>query len=66
MHEPWMMSGMEQEMYNCRIGIDYPGPVIPDIKESYRHASSILWSMKGSKKVKEENDWILQKHVKKR
>lgn len=65
-HEPWKMSGMEQEMYNCRIGLDYPRPAIPDLKESYRHASSILWSKKGSKTVKEENEWILKKHVKKR
>ncbi len=65
-HEPWKMSEMEQEMYNCRIGDDYPNPIISDIKESYKHASSILWSKKGSKEVKEENKWILKKHVKKR
>ncbi|MDZ7756530.1 MAG: FAD-binding domain-containing protein [Rhodohalobacter sp.] len=51
-HEPWKMSGMEQEMYECRIGVDYPEPIIPDIKESYKHASSVLWSKKGSKEVK--------------
>lgn len=64
-HEPWRMSKMEQEMCHCRIGIDYPKPIITDLKASYRHASSILWSKKGSKEVKEENRWILKKHVKK-
>lgn len=64
-HEPWKMSKMEQEIYHCRIGIDYPKPIITDLKASYRHASSILWSKKGSKEVKEENRWILKKHVKK-
>jgi len=65
-HEPWKMSEMEQEMYLCKIGRDYPKPIISDIKESYKHASSILWSKKGSKKVKNENRWILKKHVKNR
>jgi deoxyribodipyrimidine photo-lyase len=65
-HEPWKMSEMEQEMYNCRIGIDYPEPIISDIKASYRHASKRLWSKKGSRAVKQENRRILKKHVKKR
>lgn len=65
-HEPWKMSEMEQEMYECKIGVDYPEPIISDIKESYKHASSILWSKKGSKEVKNENRWILKKHVKNR
>ncbi len=65
-HEPWKMSEMEQNMYNCRIGTEYPEPVIADIKESYKHASSVLWSKKASKEVKDENQWILKKHVKPR
>lgn len=65
-HEPWKMSEMEQEMYECRIGEDYPEPIIFDIKESYKHASSILWGKKGSKEVKNENKRILKKHVKNR
>lgn len=65
-HEPWKMSEMEQSMYNCRIGMDYPDPVIPDIKESYKHASSVLWARKASREVKDENQRILKKHVKPR
>lgn len=65
-HEPWKMSEMEQEMYNCKIGSDYPAPIIDDVKQTYNHASNILWSKKGSKKVKKENKWILKKHVKNR
>ena len=65
-HEPWKMSIMEQDLYKCRIGQDYLEPVISDIKKSYRHASSILWSKKGSHEVREENRRILQKHVKRR
>ena len=65
-HEPWKMSDMEQNMYGCEIGSDYPAPIISDVKESYKHASKILWSKKGSKEVKRENPAILKKHVKNR
>lgn len=65
-HEPWKMSSMEQSLYECHIGVDYPKPIIADIKESYKNASSILWSKKGSSEVKIENRRILQKHVKNR
>ena len=65
-HEPWTMSDMEQEMYGCRIGIDYPFPIIDDVKESYKRASKILWSKKGSGEVKRENQRIIKKHVKNR
>merc|ERR1712127_275049 len=27
-HEPWKMNREEQEMYDCRLGVDYPNPVI--------------------------------------
>jgi len=65
-HEPWKMSSMEQQMADCVIGKDYPSPIIPDIKASYKRASNILWSKKGSSEVKQENKRILKKHVKKR
>jgi deoxyribodipyrimidine photo-lyase len=65
-HEPWEMSDMEQQMYNCKIGSDYPAPIIDDVKKSYKHASEILWSKKESKEVKKENTGILKKHVKNR
>jgi len=65
-HEPWMMSSMEQELYGCRIGTDYPAPIIDDVKESYKRASKILWSKKGIGDVKRENKRIIKKHVKNR
>jgi deoxyribodipyrimidine photo-lyase len=65
-HEPWIMSSMEQEMYSCKIGVDYPAPIIDDVKESYKRASKILWSKKGSGEVKRENQRIIKKHVKNR
>ena len=29
-HEPWLMSQAEQEQYECRIGIDYPEPIVDE------------------------------------
>ncbi|MFN1834688.1 deoxyribodipyrimidine photo-lyase/cryptochrome family protein [Balneola sp. MJW-20] len=64
-HEPWKLSAMEQEMYDCRIGKDYPEPVIRDIKESYKKASKELWSYRSKEKVKEEAQRIKKVHIKK-
>jgi deoxyribodipyrimidine photo-lyase len=64
-HEPWKMSDMEQEMYDCRIGIDYPEPIV-DIKKTYHRASKALWAKKADPKVKEENERIKAIHVKSR
>lgn len=63
-HEPWKMSVMEQEMYECRIGKDYPAPIIKNLKETHRRASDILWRKRKEKKVMQENKRILKKHVK--
>jgi len=65
-HEPWTMSAMEQEMYGCKIGGDYPAPIIEDVKESYKRASKILWGKKGNGEVKRENKRIIKKHLKNR
>ena len=62
-HEPWRMSALEQSMYECVIGDDYPKPIIEDLKASYKEASSVLWSKKGDKKVKLENQRISKRHV---
>ncbi len=64
-HEPWKMSDMEQEMYYCRIGENYPEPIV-DVKETYKSASKALWAKKGDPTVKEENQRIKAIHVKSR
>lgn len=65
-HEPWQMSVMEQQMYSCIIGQDYPEPVITDLKASYHHANDTLWAKKKEEKVKKESRRIVRKHVKNR
>ncbi len=61
-HEPWKLSLIEQEIYHCKIGIDYPFPIV-DIEKTRKKASDIVWSFRKKDKVKEEGKRILEKHV---
>ncbi len=62
LHEPWKMSEMEQQLYHCKIGIDYPSPLV-NIEETRKYASAIVWSFRKTEAVKEEGKRILKKHV---
>lgn len=42
-HEPWKLSLIEQQLYNCEIGIDYPFPIV-NIEETRKHASEAIWN----------------------
>ncbi len=60
--EPWKLSEIDQETFNCKIGEDYPEPIV-DISSTYKHAASQLWAMKNDPKVKLESKRILLKHT---
>lgn len=59
-HEPWKMTKIEQELYQCRLGLDYPMPII-DLDKTGKFAREKLWSIKKSKEAKEENLNILNR-----
>ena len=61
-HEPYLMTPLDQQFNNCIIGKDYPAPIV-DIKSNRKKASDMLWNMKKDPKVKKENDRILKKHT---
>ena len=61
-HEPWKLNSMEQEFYKCRIGIDYPEPIV-DIEETRKKASDIVYQFRKEGYVREEGQRILKKHV---
>ncbi len=61
-HEPYLMTPLEQGIYNLKLGTDYPLPII-DLKANRKRASKILWEMKNDAMVMEENDRILKKHT---
>ncbi len=61
-HEPWKLSLIEQQLYNCKIGTDYPEPIV-DIEITRKYASDIVWGFRKKTSVKEEGNRILKKHV---
>ncbi|WP_299523934.1 cryptochrome/deoxyribodipyrimidine photo-lyase family protein [Winogradskyella sp.] len=61
-HEPYLMTEMEQAFYNFKLGIDYPKPIV-DIKENRKRASDILWNMKKDPEVIQESFRILKRHT---
>ena len=61
-HEPWKLTEIEQQMYDFRIGIDYPEPIV-DINLSRKKASDKIWEIKKSRKSKNYAKKILVKHV---
>jgi deoxyribodipyrimidine photo-lyase len=63
-HEPWKMSEMDQVFYNCKIGIDYPFPIV-DIEESRKFAVDTMHKIKKSIEAKVNGKKVLEKHVSK-
>ena len=53
-HEPWKLSLIEQDLYACEIGKDYPLPIV-DVEESRKHASEIMWQYRGKRKLSAVN-----------
>ncbi len=59
LHQPWLMTKMEQQTYNCIIGKDFSAPVI-DLQQAAEKARVQLWKMKNDPAVKMHNAGILQ------
>jgi deoxyribodipyrimidine photo-lyase len=61
-HEPWKLSLIEQQLYSCEIGKNYPQPIV-DIEKTRKYASDIVWGFRKQDTVKQEGKRILAKHV---
>ena len=61
-HEPWKLSAIEQQMYRCVIGVDYPAPIV-DLEQTRKYASDEIWGIRKSNTSVEEGTRILHKHV---
>ena len=61
-HEPYLMTVLDQQFNNFKLGEDYPNPIV-EIKFARKKASDILWEMKKDTRVQEENNRILKKHT---
>jgi len=61
-HEPYLMTELEQGFYSFKLGRDYPHPIV-DINKNRKLASEILWNMKKDPEVVRESFRILQRHT---
>lgn len=61
-HEPWKLNGMEQEFYGCKLGADYPFPIV-DLEKTSAYARDVVWGFRKESMVKVEGMRILAKHV---
>lgn len=61
-HQPWQLSAMEQQLYACKLGVDYPEPII-DLTSAGKRARDLLWSYRKQDTVKQEGKRILARHV---
>ncbi len=61
-HQPWKLTLIEQQLYHCEIGTDYPAPIV-DIEATRKKASDTVWQFRKTEGVKTEGQRILKKHV---
>lgn len=61
-HTPWLLTDMEQVMYDFTLGVDYPKPIV-DLKQSYAAAKDLLWNWRNRPQVKSEGRRIVKRHV---
>jgi deoxyribodipyrimidine photo-lyase len=60
-HEPWKMSEMDQVFYNCKIGVDYPYPIV-DVEATRKYASDIMHGIKKTPNSKLNGKKVLERH----
>jgi deoxyribodipyrimidine photo-lyase len=61
-HEPHKLTSIEQKLYDCEIGKDYPFPIV-DVEQTRKIASEIMWANRKTTKVKDEAKRVLKMHV---
>lgn len=61
-HQPYLMTEMEQQLFDFKLGKDYPKPIV-DLEASRKKAGDTLWKLRKDKTVLEESERILRKHT---
>lgn len=61
LHMPWLMSPIEQETTRCRIGHDYPAPVV-DHEAAARSARQMVWGVRRGRDYGAIADAIQERH----
>ena len=63
-HRPWLLSPMDEILYDFKLGRSYPKPII-NLEDAAKYARDKLWSTKKSDQSKVNAKNILNKHVRK-
>lgn len=61
-HEPWLLTPIEQEMYQFFPGESYPLPIV-DLEQSGKQARERIWGHRKIKEVQSEQQRILKTHT---
>ncbi|MFQ3207433.1 MAG: deoxyribodipyrimidine photo-lyase [Glaciecola sp.] len=61
-HQPWVMTSMEEAMYDFNCAEDYYNPIV-DVEKAASEARDRMWSYKNSSAVKKEASRILKIHT---
>ena len=61
-HEPYLMTEMEQQLYNVQLGTNYPKPIV-NLDITRKKAGDKLWKLRKDKTVLEESQRILKTHT---
>lgn len=61
-HQPHLMTQLEQQFYGVQIGIDYPAPII-ELEQAARSAREKIWRHKKDITVQMEMGRIIQTHT---
>ncbi|TXD48879.1 cryptochrome/deoxyribodipyrimidine photo-lyase family protein [Polaribacter sp. IC073] len=61
-HEPYLMTPLDQQFNNFELGVDYPNPIVA-LKVARKKASDTLWNLKNNSTVRTESSRILKKHT---
>lgn len=61
-HEPYLMTPLDEQFNNFKLGENYPLPIV-DSKSARKKASEILFNMRKNPEVLLENERILKKHT---
>lgn len=61
-HEPWKLTSIEQDLYQVRIGLDYPAPIV-ELEAAARFARENIWQAQKLPSVQKEAKRILSKHT---
>jgi len=64
-HRPWSMSPLEQDDAGCRIGRDYPAPLVDPVRAA-KTARERVYAVRNAPAFKEQQDAVVRRHASRR